>query len=73
METIQSDHQILSSNCLNHSLKAYFDYFVIYQHSNKDELRNRILYLGNYFNNTNPYGVVRLHSHFIIHLPCLSL
>ena len=45
IETIQSDQQSLKVNSLN----------------DKDELRNRNHYLGNYFHNTNPDGAVRLH------------
>ena len=71
MKTIQSGQQSLNIISLNCSFKAYFDQFIVYHNSNKDELRNRTIYLRNYFRNTNPYGVLRLPSNFIIHLPSL--
>ena len=73
MKLIHNDQPSLNINSLNYSYKAYFNWFILQQYLNKDELRNGILYLGSYFNNTSPYGVVRSHFNFPIHLPRLSL
>ena len=73
MKLIHNDQPSLNINSLNYSYKAYFNWFILQQYSNKDELRNGFLYLGNHFSNTSTYGVVLSHFNLFIYLPCYSL